>query len=222
MKGIDRFEQQYPEPYELAKNIARKYISAGMRILDIGSGDAPIATFLNSMVPNLVFTCVDSSPHNVLGENFQFINKDFNEYVEEIDCQSFDFILLNTALHEIWDGDKASYLNHLLNHVKRVIRVNGFAYIGDYRYSATAKDEEFQDYRRYLLSTINHADDMDRFYQSDEILCAVCCDTDFRLCSYEEIRVTEMIERYYYGIVVKRNKNTQTKNWRSNGPTYFL
>lgn len=197
----------YKDSYYLADNILNRYLEKCSRILDLGCGKAP---YLKSCMSknNKKYILVDKVEYTFENENVNFEKYDLNEVdivnLYKKDNSNFDLIIINASLHELWIGEKIKYWNKLFGKLLKILEPGGIIYIGDYYYGEDIDDEKWAKYLQTLNDTVGHADPIDRFYKPDIIVKTIISNHNVKMVKYSEIRVSDIIKRYFYGILVEK------------------
>ena len=149
--------------------------------------------------------CVDIEDQKFLDPRCTFKKRDATEFLRE-ETGLFDFIIANAALHEIWMSNKSDYLSAFLERIALLLSKGGRCYIGDYYYGEISDTKMLDRYFAELRTSLGHADPIERFYHNDELISAVQKHQNFSLIETNEVRVTDKIERFYYGILLKKRE----------------
>ncbi len=193
------YEEFYKTSYNLVKKTINDNISLECKILDLGSGDSPYIKSSRKQKRDILR--VDKQKQSLSDPNF--LQQDVNVFLES-NQNKFDFIIVNAALHEFWMEPKDNYLRTFINKIISLTNIYGKIYIGDYYYSGTVTEVAFKNYKSILDKTLGHADDMGRFYQSKKILQEIMKHNNIKIINYEEILISNDIERYYFGLLLQK------------------
>jgi len=199
----------YQDSYKLLKHMLKEHINLNSKILDMGCGKAEyLKKYFNNS--SIKFLLVDKEYYDFDSKNVFFKNEDVNnidlfEYLNVSDFK-INLIIINAAIHEFWCGDKINYVKKFFERIFKILPVGGRCYLGDYYYMNNIPKKKFEKYSKSLISQIGHADSMERFVNPSSLLNIINNGLKFKLLEFKEIRVTDEIDRFYYGLLIEKIK----------------
>jgi SAM-dependent methyltransferase len=212
------FEDLFINCYREVSHSIRKTVHDNSNVLDIGCGKGSAEVKINIMKKGCVITCVDSDPvaigrmqglrerlaENGHGNALDIVHEDANTFLSETRLQNQDTVLMIAVLHEINNlPDNVNYLQDLLGKLSRITRPGSRVIIADYYYADSVTDEKVEEFKKYQLKAIGHADSREKFVKPEEIISAVER-SKYRIVDHKTMQAVEGIERYFYIFTLER------------------
>lgn len=211
---MNKYQTYFKKPYEeLEKTLSE--VECASSILDLGSNSGTIASILDKYDLHCYVHCVDidkialkqidKNSYKTTGVKIH--HADANEFLSESYLNDLDYIILNATLHEINNPeDQRSYLSYFFEECKSKLNDNGKIIIGDYYYADDVSDEAVKEYMQQQMREINHADSREKFVKPS-LIREVAEELGFCIEKEIEIPAVEGIDRRYYNIIIRGDKN---------------
>ena len=198
------FSKHNDSGYALCKTIIDRVVTDHSRLLDLGCGDCPLLKYIISIYPSVKAVCVDKEECEKIEGDITYVQMDVNDYLKIAPDDSFDFVLVNAALHEFWIGNREEYLFGFLTTLSSLLRKNGVAIIGEYYYDDRTDETTLEAFRKELLATVGHADRIERFLPMNAIE-EYLLETGFLVEDKVTLESSESSVRRFYVIVGRKD-----------------
>lgn len=194
------------------ENAIAEVIRDGQEVIDVGGVAGNIPKLVNNVSHNCHVRLIGhdkaifkEEEYNFPSTVTEFIETEASEFFLRDAVKPASLVTFNACLHEISDhSDQKGYLKSLFENLKKHLVPSGKVIIADYYYDPAVTKTELEDFMRYLIETVGHADPPEFFIDPDLIL-QVAQEEDYKILHFHQNRVFKEIDRKYYIFVLEKN-----------------
>lgn len=210
--GRNKYETFLKEAYEEIKSLINEHINDGSVVVDLGCNNGN----LEDEIESTKFRCTiygieidqvalkDFRNKKYINNNVEIVEQNANEFLSETEISNADAVLIHAVIHELNDPvDQLAYLDGFFQNARRILKDGGKIILGDLYYDPSVSDEEVEDFMKYQLKMIGHADARNKFILS-ELLKTKAEEHGFSVEYSNEFRAVKEINRRYYSFVFQK------------------
>lgn len=197
--------------YELLNNSLKEVVKDSPKIVDIGCSDGKIEDLIDEMGYKNEVVGLDVN-QKALDElnikqyksiKLETVCTDGNDFLKKLE-EKIDLLIINNTLHELnTPEDQGKYLDEFFEKLDGILKPSGKAVLADHYYNPDLSDEEVNIFMAEQFKKIHHADARNKFILP-EILKQKIEEHNYSIIKYDEVRVTQEIDKRYYIFIISK------------------